>query len=113
MASNPNFFKSGVSINGISSEMLFALWQTAHIYNNYGQNLTVTSARDGKHKVNSLHYSGQALDFRTYDVEKSKMQLIYSALHFSLSNRGYDVILESDHLHIEFDPSKKPTNQNH
>lgn len=110
---NTLFIKPGVQLNGLSTEMLFALYTTSRIYNNFGQNLTVTSAKDGKHSINSLHYSGQALDFRTYDVEKNKMQLIYSELQFSLSQKGYDVVLESDHLHIEFDPKSVKTIQKH
>lgn len=101
-------FKSGCDINNITTEMLLALYTVSRIYNNYGLNVTVTSGRDGKHMTGSKHYEGNALDFRTYNVPKHIMQLIYSAISFSLSARGYDVVLESDHLHVEFNPKHSP-----
>lgn len=64
----------------------------------------VTSLRDGTHSVNSLHYKGLAADFRTRDFTPEAQKALQAAVHEGLNPRGYDVLLESDHLHVEFDP---------
>ena len=60
--------------------------------------LFVTSIRDGKHIAGSLHYSGNAFDFRksTYD----KIEIRHAA------GVGFDVVMHRTHVHIEYDPKK-------
>jgi len=70
----------------------------------YGQyDCVITSASDGKHGPNSLHYSGQALDLRTRHIHGQGLQLVVDKLREALGSQ-FDVVLESDHIHLEFDP---------
>lgn len=67
-----------------------------------GREAIVTSARDGKHSELSLHYVGKAIDLRTRDIEKATQLAITVQIRQALGN-AYDVVLEEDHLHIEYD----------
>lgn len=96
-------FKDGVSLYGLQPEMLWALDRCVEAWEG---DVTVTSARGDKHSVGSKHYSGYAVDLRTRDLNESQIRIILEALRFIL--HGYDVILESTHIHIEYDP-KEPS----
>ena len=65
--------------------------------------MIVTSARDGKHGINSLHGDGLAVDLRTRDFTDAWAQYLRNAL-----GAGWDVVVESDHIHVERDPKKRP-----
>lgn len=68
-----------------------------------GTDAVLTSVIDGKHKVGSLHYKGLACDFRISQVLPETLKRIEAEIRLSLSEE-FDVVLEKDHLHIEFDP---------
>ena len=71
--------------------------------------VVVTSGNDGKHMDTSLHYKNLALDFRTghsWDppmMSENEAEEIQDELKARLGV-GYDVTLEADHLHAEYDP---------
>ena len=97
-------FKHGVKLQGVSAEIV-AVWQVAEtVYNNLGEDLVVTSVCEGQHGPNSLHYGGMATDLRTR-VFKSEAYINEAAslIRGRLTDE-YDVVVESDHIHIEFDP---------
>ena len=62
---------------------------------------TITSGKDSKHSENSLHYKGLAIDLRSRDMKNPKLvvKMLKMALDYEL-----DIVLESDHIHIEYDP---------
>lgn len=69
-----------------------------------GAGCVVTSGKDGKHSVNSAHYSGHALDLRINNIV-SMMPLVF-ATHLSqalveICGPNYFIVLESDHIHME------------
>lgn len=64
---------------------------------------TVTSGVDGTHMAQSKHYSGDAIDFRTRDVDPVKLRAMTTTVRSRLGV-DYDVIPETDHLHVEYDP---------
>lgn len=93
---------SSVNIDGISMEIVEALYACMTVCNAKGmQSVVITSAIDGQHSPKSLHYSGNAVDIRSRNWPDSigMAQQIREIL-----GQDFDVILEVDHLHIEFDP---------
>ena len=63
----------------------------------------ITSILDGTHGKHSLHYIGDAFDMRTFIYSHSELSKIVQELTTQLGS-NYDVVLESDHIHIEYDP---------
>ncbi len=92
--------RDGVSIAGIQSEMVLALFIASNIFSDFGEELVVTSLLDGQHMRASLHYVGAAGDIA---LPGAHLVAIMDALHGSLG-RNYDVVLEPGHIHIEFQP---------
>lgn len=74
------------------------------VFRDFGYTATITSGRDGKHMTGSLHYSGQAFDFRSRDIASADLHHLVATLAEALG-KEFDVVLESDHIHVEFDPS--------
>jgi hypothetical protein len=69
-----------------------------------GQELVITSGTDSKHMEKSLHYAGRALDFRTRDLKDlPAVTAVAQSLKGAL-DRAYDVVVEKDHIHVEYDP---------
>jgi hypothetical protein len=94
--------KSGVDLRGLKPQMAVAYTIACEVYADHMSHCVITSASDGKHGANSLHYQGLALDLRTRDLPEDMTQTIYSELKDALGEQ-FDVVLEDDHLHIEFD----------
>ncbi|WP_346856591.1 hypothetical protein [uncultured Draconibacterium sp.] len=68
-----------------------------------GKEAVVTSILDGKHSKESKHYDGNAFDLRTYIYTTEQINDLIELLRNELG-RDYDVVLEGDHIHIEYDP---------
>lgn len=95
--------KPGVQFWGIHSRIVAALPVLEQIYSKFGQDLVITSARDGVHKPHSKHYSGEALDLRTFNLTPLERPEAHFDIHTALGS-DFDVVLETDHIHIELDP---------
>lgn len=95
--------KPGVSILGIRPEMLVALEVANDVYKDHDCDLVVTSCTDGTHSRGSRHYSGLAIDIRTRNLVESEIPQVHQRIRDDLGS-SFDVILESTHIHIEFDP---------
>lgn len=69
----------------------------------------ITSGTDGRHRQDSLHYSGEALDFRGRNITIEQGSALRDAVQRALGS-DYDVLFETfpdrnnNHLHVEFDP---------
>ena len=50
----------------------------------------------------SLHYQGKAFDLRTWHVIEEVAKQLRTYL-----GKDYDVIVEKDHIHVEYDPKQK------
>lgn len=94
--------KPGVRARGVQPETVLAIVIAAKIYEAAGAEFVVTSITDGRHGVNSLHSCGLAFDCRTRHLSDDQKGQIHVQLKAALP--GYDVVLESDHFHIEYDP---------
>lgn len=97
-------FKDGVSVDGIKKEIIALIV----ILNTYfelriGKELVVTSCTDGKHMKGSKHYSGYAIDIRTRHLNALEISKLV-AWFKSHYEREYDMVVEKDHIHVEYDP---------
>ena len=73
-----------------------------------GYDCWLTSAKDGRHSQDSLHYNGLGLDFRTKHVDRTTMEKIYKRIK-QFSSPIFDVVWEdqggdNEHLHVEYHP---------
>ena len=96
--------KAGVKLDKLQPQMALVLIQVERVWNMHGLEATLTSGNDGKHRTNSLHYQGLALDFRTRDLTDSKAQFFAEQVADALGSE-FDIVLEFNprHLHAEFD----------
>ena len=72
--------------------------------------VVVTSGNDSPHMDGSLHYKNLAIDFRTGHSWETPLMSEEEAreIRDELKARlglGFDVVLEKDHLHCEYDPT--------
>lgn len=95
--------KDGVVMAGLDIRMRPALMFADAIWQEYGQELVVTSALDGVHSSSSLHYYGLALDFRTHYFSPEEALAVSADLRKVLGD-DFDVVLHSTHIHVEYDP---------
>ena len=97
-------FKRGVSIKGLRPEALLGMILCDQIFKDEGWTFTVTSCTDSIHSEGSLHYKGLAFDVRTKTL--SDPPDTHLTLKAALAPLGFDVVLEKDHLHLEWDEKK-------
>lgn len=97
--------KSGVTLGPVLKPTTRRIVDAAeYVFGRYGITPVITSGTDGQHASGSLHYSGDALDLRRWDADaKGVTNSVVSELIWYLGD-DYDVILERDHIHVEFDP---------
>lgn len=95
--------KPGVLFDRIDISILKALPDIETIFRGHGLDTVITSARDGEHMTNSLHYIGKAIDIRTREISPFILAEIHRECQDGLGS-DYDVVLEKNHLHVEFDP---------
>jgi len=94
-------YKPGVKIQGIQPEIVatFPVIESAFS----PKEAIITSGRDGKHSPGSLHYSGNAVDLRIRHLVEGESGKILLLLQTWLTDE-FDVVLEEDHIHVEFQP---------
>ena len=64
----------------------------------------ITSANDGLHMGESLHYENKAFDVRIRNVLGGIDNVRNWVSRISLAlGKDYDIVLESDHIHCEYD----------
>ncbi|MCO7225915.1 D-Ala-D-Ala carboxypeptidase family metallohydrolase [Pleionea sp. CnH1-48] len=90
----------------MSCQTVFAIVVAGSIYQSFDKPLVITSANDGHHSKNSKHYRGDAIDIRTRHLTSEEEQEIVTQLRHCLG-RDYDVVQESNHIHIEYDPKRR------
>ncbi len=100
--------KPGVRITGIRPEILLAAVAAMEVYKAAGHDLTITACVDGRHTTGSLHYAGAAIDLRTRDLRPADVPKLIAQIKVCLGD-DFDVLMELDHVHIEFQP-KQETN---
>ena len=98
--------KDSVKIKYFTRPMVEILLAVFDVWDfNSGLSPVITSAHDGTHMRKSLHYEGLALDLRTrYFRDKEDKIKFAQELRDRLGD-DYDVVVERDHIHVEFDIS--------
>ncbi|RLC81858.1 MAG: hypothetical protein DRJ03_19730 [Chloroflexi bacterium] len=92
--------KAGVDISRLRPEIRKKLNVIEEIMETRGYPLVITSTYEGTHSASSLHYANLAVDIRLPDIRTYDY---VEALRKKLGH-DYDVVAESDHIHIEYDP---------
>lgn len=99
--------KEGVVLIGVQWQMFWASIIVEKVYDHYEVPCVITSGVDGVHHGNgtddTLHYKGLALDYRTREFRAVDLPKVRAEIAAALGP-NYDVVLEKDHLHVEFDP---------
>lgn len=99
--------KPGVKIAGLSKNMQLALDWAEEVYEKFGHTLIITEAlATTGHIKNSKHYTGEAIDIRIWNLGADTYR-VYGQLLRGLRDYGFDIILEKDHIHIEYDPKNE------
>lgn len=100
-------FKPNVRLKDLTPQMALAAIVVYHLYQSKGIECVITSANDSVHGERSLHYKGNALDFRTKNYPGDKRWLKEEIA----ANLGqdFDVVYEdpdgdNQHIHVEYQP---------
>lgn len=94
-------FKYSARLEGLQPEMVLADIEVNRLWSTMGMVPMVTSANDSEHREGSRHYDGYALDYRTRDIPDYLVQPLVKILKKHLAPL-FRVILEEDHIHIEY-----------
>lgn len=97
--------KKGVTLKGMSAVLFPAMLIIDQYFQSINKAFVITSITDSVHKVGSKHYKGEAFDFRISNLTTKEVLTMQDCL-ISLLYGNYDVILEKDHFHIEFEEHK-------
>ncbi len=98
--------KPGVQITGMRPEILLAAVAAMEAYKALGHDmLVITACVDGRHTTGSLHYAGAAIDLRTRDLPPADVPKLIAQIKACMGD-DFDVLLEVDHIHIEFQPKQ-------
>ena len=93
--------KPGANIQGLHPNMSAALKIADSWWENFGDELVITSGLDGEHSAGSKHYSGRAVDCRTRNFTKEYTEKLAHRLSVELGCL-FVVLNEANHIHIHY-----------
>lgn len=94
--------KPGVRLLGLKPEIQIGLQVAEGVYAAHGWTLRLTSGVEGRHMRASLHYAGQAVDLGL-PPSGTDLPAFVAELKVALCEE-FDIVLEADHAHLEFQP---------
>ena len=102
--------KEGVKLHGLTPQALFGMMVVDQVFrdHNLQQALWITSVAEGRHSSKSLHYHGRAFDVRLPTIEPFERAEAMLADCCQYLGPDFDVVAESNHWHIEWDPKGPP-----
>lgn len=89
--------------SGVLPKSFVILAGIANTASEMGVIVTITSGTDGQHMHGSKHYTNEAVDFRRSNLTQEQLALFLPVLRTRLGE-NYQVIEETDHIHVEYDP---------
>ncbi|MBA7610716.1 hypothetical protein ES703_17928 [subsurface metagenome] len=92
--------KTGVDISRLNRPIRRALNPISQWFQAYNEELVIISTYEGDHSPSSLHYCNDAIDVR---FPRQQNKDLFKNLARELGKK-FDVVVESDHIHIEYDP---------
>lgn len=94
------------SIRGVQPETLIAMQIASDVISEQeGKDTIITSVRRFGDAIGAgYHGTGHAFDMRSKHLSNPKK--VVDALKARLGFLGYDIVLEEDHIHVEFDVKK-------
>lgn len=97
--------KPGASVKGMQWYMFYAAIIVEPLFLAAGQDFVITSGTDGRHPdKKNIHGNGFAIDCRTRDIPSlDRITALADECRRTLPP-AYDVVVEKDHIHIEYDP---------
>jgi len=99
--------KRGVTYSKLCPQAWFALGVAEAVYKQHGFTLRWTSGDDSHaHRPKSLHNTGMAVDLGIRAIPATTLGAIVRDLTRILDPQGYDVVPESDHVHVEHQPKE-------
>jgi len=96
--------KHGVRFHSGPIAMMHASLVVHDLCINYFNVPFVVTCGIEKHEPPSKHSTGNGLDYRTRDIPDQIQKEEFADLVSAGLGDGFDVVLEIDHLHVEYDP---------
>ena len=94
--------KDGVRFSSPEAAMLHASLVMAFVCRDLNVDCVVTGGVE-EHKHPSKHVYGGGLDYRTRDIPEAQgRRTLFASTARERLGDGFDVVLESDHLHVEY-----------
>ena len=100
---NASVYSHGVSVKHEICEAMYKIDRLHVVWTD--REAEFTSIVDGIHSPKSLHYLGLASDLRIWYVNTGKLEAFTEAVE-DLLGVSYFVLLEKDHMHISFRPTR-------
>lgn len=98
-------FKTGVESVNVQPPIWYAVGVAEMIYRYQDLPLIITSLTDSHaDRPQSLHNQGLAVDLRIKHIPIGLVQPVFNSIQSILNPMGFDIVLETDHIHIEYDP---------
>lgn len=96
--------KLGVDVSKLRPEIRRTLKKVERVFVESGYGEAVITDTDGTgHSPSSYHYANQAYDVRLPTMEVQRLNSLLQGLK-SACGLDYDVVLEGNHFHVEYDP---------
>jgi hypothetical protein len=96
--------KQGVDLHILSPQAVLGMSILDGVWGNLGYGIFyITSVADGRHSRKSLHRLGMAFDVRLPPGVETTFKAVVERAKEALGE-DFDVVLEEDHIHVEWDP---------
>jgi hypothetical protein len=97
-------YRNDLWVTGLKPEMVPVQIVLLDIGQDTGLKITISGVMEGDHAQKSRHWSGMAIDCFCEPWNAANRSALVASLKARLPDRLYDVIDETTHVHIEFDP---------